>query len=389
MFISCVNGSFRCVVKESSEFGSVRNRTGLKGSMVNRELDMVAFPTTIHEMTSIEVHGYGNGTLDHISYTIPLTENFLDLVCSYRFTNETEGASLMDAYLSFQPSFYIVVVSTVAIFITTWTICSQLASKISDKYKEEIRKARLSPTWIIVCAILDQDQFPNVSKVSFSVLSICFSTFFYITIDCYMMNSMSTDLVVPVEPIVVKSLQDILKRPDVQLLHADGSDEELFMAKADPDSVLGMIWKYKTNHVMKFDQQTGIGLWEPIRDGKLVGLVRSYMALIVSNLGITTTRLMGDNSIRALIVNDERSFTTAFMFNNRDASDDLQRYIHTRYATLIHLIHSIHLIPILDDFRMLRISQSSLMEWFISVQLPRLVGQSDINIERFTGKTLF
>lgn len=128
-------------------------------------------------------------------------------------------------------------------FIYIWKFCENLASDIDENCKSELDNARLPSYWIMLCAILDQDQFPNVSKSSFSVLSICFSLFFFVMVDCYMMNMMRSDLVVIDEPGVVRTYQDAIDKEGLRLIFFTGSDEEKFFRDAPIGTKEYAIWQ--------------------------------------------------------------------------------------------------------------------------------------------------
>ena len=184
--------------------------------------------------------------------------------------------------------------------------------------KTEVSNAKMPAYWIMICAILDQDQYPNISKVAFTILSFCFSLFFFITIDSFMLNSMSSDLVSIKEPKVTRTYQDVLDRPasELKVLFSPGIGEENFFRYAEPGSKEAQIWSRHVE-VTQITMESIAELWNPIIAQELIGIARMWLIRAVGNLGITKTRESGNEEIRALVTRDEteKSFTNAIMYS--------------------------------------------------------------------------
>ena len=105
--------------------------------------------------------------LDRIEYTIPVFDEFLQIISAYNYTEHFEEQDLIDAYLEFHWSYYLSLIGTLIAFIGIWDWCSLIGSKLCKKVKKEIANSRLPSYWIMTCAILDQDQFPNDFSISF------------------------------------------------------------------------------------------------------------------------------------------------------------------------------------------------------------------------------
>ena len=167
----------------------------------------------------------------------------MKIVCGYFTSNQKIEMDLLDNYLSFHYSYFVAIIVTFIFFSFAWKLCSFFARKISKSLKKEIRHARKPAYWVMLCAILDQDQYPNVSRISFSILSFCFSLFFYLLIDCFMLNTISTDLVVMIEPRVIRNYDDIIKRDEIRVVFLEGMNEDYFFRTADEETDEWKIWQ--------------------------------------------------------------------------------------------------------------------------------------------------
>lgn len=272
-------------------------------------------PGKIHEPTMI----------DFVDYSVPVYDEDLQIICSYNYTVDWVPSDLMDAYLEFHWSYYVSLSLTFFIFIFVWKICANLATKICKTLRDEIRNARLPSYWIMICAILDQDQFPNVSRIAFSTLSICFSLFFFILVDCFMMNIMRSDLATIEEPRVIRTYEDIVDRNGLEILFLNGMDEEVFFRDAEEGSIESKIWDKKK--IIKSISPDIIGeVWQPVIDQRIIGIVRDWTGLSAANLGITKTRAMEVENIRAITTRVDQHFTNAFMIH-KDAPPKLKIFM--------------------------------------------------------------
>ena len=317
-------------------------------------------------LTPIEMYGIES---DSVVYTNPVYDEYLSMVCAYNFTERMAESDLMDAYTQFPASYYLSIFLTLIVFIFAWKTCARLGSKLSRTVRRQLRKSRLPSYWIMICALLDQDQYPNVSRISFSILSFCFSLFFLIAINCFMLNTMSTNLVVIEEPAVVRTYEDAINRKDLRMLFYNGMDEVKFFKNAREGSVESKIWD-KRLIVEDMSMELISRLWQPTINQKVVGLVRDWMCLSVANFGLTKTRLMGIDYIRALVTKDQtgKYFTNAFMMH-KDAPQVLEDFLASRIKLA---------------------SQSGIIEWFTKERVPRLFGGgSEIVIDQFVSNKLF
>ena len=279
------------------------------------------FPTLVWEFSDDD---------RRFDYTSPLFEDYLYIYCAYNYSDAMEESDLMDAYLDFHWSYYVSLMLTFFVFLLSWDICSKLGSKISQTIRTELDKARLPGYWTMICAVLDQDQFPAISRISFSILSFCFSLFFFITVDCFMMNTMSADLVTISDPVVVRSYQDVIDRADMKVLFFKGHDEEILFSSAQKASLDGKIWEKR--YLLQGISVEAIGeVVAPIISQKMVILGRGWFGMAASNLGFSKAREYGLTNWRTLRTKDEtgKSFTNGLLIH-RNSPQELKDYMSER-----------------------------------------------------------
>ena len=268
--------------------------------------------------------------LSYIQYSAPVFEEFLMVLSFYNYTEHMAETDLLDAYLQFPLSYYQSIFFTFTAFVLTWKYCARAASKLSRRVRRQLRRSRLPSYWIMVCAILDQDQYPKVSRVAFTILSFCFSLFFFITIDCFILNGMTTDLVVIEEPATVASYDQVIAREGLEVVFLRGSDEMAFFRDAEEGSKERQIWdKRMVMDGISLDslgQVMATGL-----DQKTVSIFRDWVMHTILNIGITKTREMGLEYVRARAVKDEtgKYFTIANMVHAK-APLAFKQYLHSR-----------------------------------------------------------
>ena len=184
-----------------------------------------------------------------------------------------------------------------------------------------------------------------------------------------MLNTMSANLVSVEEPAVIRSYDDVINRDGLRMLFYNGMDEENFFKNAPRGSVENQIWD-KRLIIGAISMDTINLVWQPIIDQKFVALFRDWMALGIANLGLTKTREMGIDYIRALASKDEtgKYFTSALMMQ-KDAPQVLKQFFADRLKLA---------------------SQSGILEWFIKERTPRIFGGgSEIMIDQFVSNKLF
>lgn len=186
--------------------------------MAKQEVDFNLFESTANQLPEVD-------------YAL-ISTTYLHILSAYNYEFIMKDRGLLNTYFSFHWSYYTSIIFSFLIFLFSWSICSKIARKSSKKLKKEIRCARKPGCWIMICAILDQDQYPNISAICFSIISLCASLFFFLFIDCFMLNMISTDLVVITEPSVIRSYDDIIRNEDIKIPIVKGSDIETIIKSA-------------------------------------------------------------------------------------------------------------------------------------------------------------
>ena len=267
---------------------------------------------------------------DMVQYTVPIYDHFLVIVCSYNYTERMVRSDLMDAYLQFPYSYYSSLLLTLIGFIVAWKTCARLAGKLSSQVRDELENARTPAWWIMVRAILDQDQYPNVSKVAFSILSFCVSLLFFVAVDCFMLNTMSADLVVIEEPAVIRSYEDIVNRNGLRVLFFKGMDEESFFNAAKEGTLEYEVWKRRWVHDNgKMDTVSKVS--QPIFDQTAIAIAREWMVKTSVISGLTTLRELEWDKSRVLLTKDPTGKFLSFAFMiQKEAPQQLKDYMNQR-----------------------------------------------------------
>lgn len=264
---------------------------------------------------------------DNVDYTHPIHDDFLQMICAYKYNGNFTDSDLMDAYLDFHWSYYVSLIPTFFLFIFIWKMFTVSAGTMFDTIKEQLEKSRLPSYWLMICAILDQDQFPDISPF-FSILSLCVTVFFFVLFDCFMMNMMSADLVTIDEPAVIRSYQDAIDRKGLGLMFFNGWDDENFFRYAKKGTMESKIWE-KRYEMPGVSMDSIMQVFQPVMDQKVVVLLRDWVGLTAANFGLTKLLDGGNTEMRALMTKDEtgKFFTNAYMIQ-KDAHELLKNYFH-------------------------------------------------------------
>lgn len=189
-----------------------------------------------------EATPFGDPNLDYAPYQ---TVNMVFL-SAYNYSPDFKDGDLLESYLSFDSSYYYLILLSFFLFMFTWSLFVLVIKKMKDKKSMiEVRKARKPSYWIMICSILDQDQYPNISKICFTILSLCITLLFYLVIDCFMLSMINTNLVVINEPIVIRNYDDILRHESIKISGVrEGSNEAGIFLNSEPGSKLWKVSKH-------------------------------------------------------------------------------------------------------------------------------------------------
>lgn len=223
----------------------------------------------------------------------------------------SESADLLDTYLSSNWSYYIAIFVSILFFIAFWNVCAVIGAKMDGSIKERMDCVRKPGYWLTICAILDLDQFPAMARISFSTISLCSSLLFWFLIDCFILNQISTDSVVVVEPRVVKSYPDIMDR-DVRALCILNADDNKFFSHAKYGTIERDIWDKKRLIVQGFDGVSIQKYQEGFLEQRYVGIIREWAIHGLANTAMPIIARINDK-YRLYVKSTGQSFDAPFM----------------------------------------------------------------------------
>lgn len=220
------------------------------------------------------------GRLPEVKYTSPAYEETLVLASVYEYAHERKSTDLIDMYMSLHWSNYLSVLISTICLLLFWNKFIKLSQK---RTRKKFVKARKSGYWLMICAILDQYQFPDISHISNSIISICTSLLFFISIDCFILNMVGTDLVVIEDPDAVTSYSDIIKYDKAKALFFQGMTESVIFKNSDIKSDEYEIY---TNYSIIFDRIDSRAFMEfqhGFFNRSIVGIIRDWVPMVIAN----------------------------------------------------------------------------------------------------------
>lgn len=134
-------------------------------------------------------------------YSPVIGEESIHFTSAYNMTNMTETRDLMHMFAAYDWVMWFCVLTTMFIVINLLMLGRHLLQK---------KKGIAEPTWIVTMFMLDQDYLHEVNAFLY-VLSISLTFFSYFNTQ-YMLNNMSTDMIVILDPEVIQSYDDIISR---------------------------------------------------------------------------------------------------------------------------------------------------------------------------------
>ena len=155
----------------------------------------------------------------YFEYTSPISEDEMVITSAYELVLNGTETDIMDMFTSAPSELWW---STLAGFITF------VAVLCFGYFILSVRKKYKSPLWMVTCAFLSEDNFPeDILFNRIITVTACSFIFFF---GNYLMSSMSSDLVVFDNPIVITSYQDIMDRK------ASGKPMSIIMPEILPET---------------------------------------------------------------------------------------------------------------------------------------------------------
>lgn len=251
-----------------------------------------------------------------VDYTIPIYSDYLSILSMYNFSHATRNIDLMQTYLSFDLHYYIALFTTFLLLMWAWNLSEFVAYRISIRQKKQISRSRNSIFWILLRAFLDQVRFPQLPHISFTLIAVLSSWFFVMFICKFMMNMLSTDLVIIVKPRVFKDYGDIVRNEELKVLVVTTAIESDFFKNAAEGTMENLIWgkRYEMKSVSKSVIE---GLILKLSHQEIVLIVREWMAYFVGSLALSYLPGIGMNNLRVYLVRDStgKNFVNAFMLS--------------------------------------------------------------------------
>ena len=250
---------------------------------------------------------------EFFDYSNPIREDRMMMVCAYNKTVKGSDEDIMAMFLSVDTDLWF---ATLAGFIT-FILLLKIAYKILNvghKYKP--------PAWMVTCAFLFEDNFPEDTPFNRVVtVTACVFLFFF---GNYLLNSMSSDLIVFDSPRVIASYQDALNRvadgDELGILFYSGLPETEKFRDAPPGTVESKLWMLRrevqseTGDAVKLVNQ----LVMPIVEQKAIAILREVIVKAVTAYAICAGSDLGNfDDINGLFSVDPESkkYTDVIVFS--------------------------------------------------------------------------
>lgn len=253
-----------------------------------------------------------------VGYTIPITASHISILSAYNVTNATKSVDLMDSFLSYHPSYYIWFLLLFSLLSISWSLCS---------YYEHIKHSAL---WIIMsCSLFSQCSYPKITLTSSHVITCLSSIFFFLYIYCFMLNMLSTDLIVIVEPKVIKDYQDIVSSPNVRAIFIRGGIEYGIFASYEDNQSFEYEIFHNRSLVMNFHGKEIMDVLSRMLQQSVIGIVREWMAYILASMVLMYAKQVGNDKLRVYLINDptDKKFESAFIVS-KNSSQIIKSFAH-------------------------------------------------------------
>lgn len=110
--------------------------------------------------------------LDDVEYSGTYFDDYLGLASAYEFADEHERKDILDMSIAFDWSYDLSIIFTTMFFVIVWSIFQSFAKKKWKYVNEIISNTHKSSTWLIICVLIDQDQFPDFEMYIFNLISV-------------------------------------------------------------------------------------------------------------------------------------------------------------------------------------------------------------------------
>lgn len=203
---------------------------GAIGALQRNETEIVAFPV---------YYPIQDRDNQYFEYSLPFHEDRMMIACAYNSSYRKIEIDITSMFTSVSYELWMAVLVAFLTFVSLLNMGYKLMGT-SSRYK--------SPLWMVTSAFLAEDNFPDDSTFNkFVNITACIFQLFF---GGYLMNSMSSDLVVYVNPPVVTSYSDIFDRVDqgykMQIILPPFLPEGDKFRDADPGSPENRLYKLRS-----------------------------------------------------------------------------------------------------------------------------------------------
>lgn len=224
----------RCTFKVADAYGSYNHTSGLYsgavGALQRNETQGMAIPVyyPLHDMDE-----------KYFEYTWPFREDRMMIACAYNYSYHGMEADVTAMFTSVDYELWIAVLCGFTTFVVLLKTAYWILG-VSKKYK--------SPLWMVTSAFLFEDDFPADTTFN-KIVNVCACVFLFF-FGGYLMNCMSSDLVVYVNPPVITSYADALDRIEdghkLTIIFPPALPESEKFREADPASIEGKLFKLRS-----------------------------------------------------------------------------------------------------------------------------------------------
>lgn len=137
-----------------------------------------------------------------------------------------------------------------------------------------------------------------------------------------MLCMLSTDLVVIIEPSVIKEYQDILSSSNVKVVLVRESIEfGIFASYEDNRSVEHVIFRNHSIILDNLDGKTFVDVLSGFSRQTMVGIVREWLAYVYASMALLNAKQVGNDALRIYLINDPtgKRFESAFMVSKHSS----------------------------------------------------------------------
>ena len=212
---------------------------------------------------------------EYFDYSNPIREDKMMMACAYNKTVAATDNDIMAMFSSVDPPLWW---ATLCGFIT-FILLLQFGYKVLNATKNY-----KPPAWMVTCAFLFEDNFPEDRPFNRVVnMTACVFLFFF---GNYLLNSMSSDLIVYESPRVVTKYQDILDRvaggEEMKVVFHSGLPEAGKFRDALPGTVENRLWQLRAGEIGSRADSMFTKLVGPVTEQRAIGILREEVLKAVA-----------------------------------------------------------------------------------------------------------